>query len=505
MPARVAGFTRTPCNPPRVLTSKRVSSLKTRHPRPAPELPREAGAGSLPAPKVLSFGWELAPILSGGLGVACAGLGRALVEQGVELTFVLPKMPRPISPAGIRVVNAREIDAGAKQDEAHGLVPDTVRLETIARVISMETPLAPYQDTAAYRRSHAAATTSGQPWPSHMDAHAPGSRADGSSGSLYGGDLLAEVARMARAASCIAADVGHDVIHCHDWMTFPAGIAAREVSGKPLVVHVHSTEGDRSGGGAGNAAIRSCEGAGILAADRVVAVSDFTRRKILEQYPDVDEARLRVVHNGIEPLGRTEAAIARPPLAARRPIVLFLGRLTAQKGPEWFLRAAALVHRVRPEALFVVAGTGEMLPWMIDRAAELGLAANFLFTGFLSGDDIARAYAMADVFVMPSVSEPFGLVPVEAMLRGTPAIVSRQSGVVEAIRHCLKVDFWETEDLADKIVAVLDHPSLAASLGEAGEREASRMGWEGPARRLLDVFAEVAGPAMTSPDSRKTP
>jgi glycogen(starch) synthase len=509
MPERAAGFVRAACNPEDGPTSKRVSSPKTRPPRPAPGLLREAGAGSLPPPRVLSFGWELAPILSGGLGVACAGLGRALAEQGVELTFVLPKMPRPISPRGIRVVNAKEVAASGEGSASDAALPGkaTVPDAPFHDVISFETPLTPYQDAAAYRESLRSAPGRRDGAERRRQTCSPaGSRvSDGASVSLYGGDLLAEVRRMASAASRIAADVAHDVIHCHDWMTFAAGMAAREVSGRPLVVHVHSTESDRSGGGWGNAAIRSFERAGILAADRVVAVSDFTRRKILEQYPDVDEARLRVVHNGIEPLDRREAAVAVPPLASRRPIVLFLGRLTAQKGPEWFLRAAALVHRVRPEALFVVAGTGEMLPWMVERAAELGLAANFLFTGFLAGDDIARAYAMADVFVMPSVSEPFGLVPVEAMLRGTPAIVSRQSGVVEAIRHCLKVDFWDTEDLADKIVGVLDHPSLAASLGEAGEREASRMGWEGPAAKLLRVFAELAAASTPDSDARSIP
>ncbi len=463
-------------------SSQRVSSATSRHQRPAPRLSGH-GAGSLPGLKVLSFGWELAPILSGGLGVACAGLGRALVEEGVELTFVLPKLPRPISPKGIRVRNARDVavaaSAACAATDSHGRAepPAAVRFETM---------LAPYQTHAAYREalrgSHLAnGLCTGS---SHA---ARGSEA--ADPSLYGGDLLAEVDRLAEAARSIAADTAHDLIHCHDWMTFAAGVAAREVSGKPLVVHVHSTESDRSGGSGGNAAIREYERAGLLAADRVVAVSDFTRRKILQQYPGVDGTRLRVVHNGIEQADQADFEC--PPLGERHPVVLFLGRLTAQKGPEWFLRAAELVHRLRPDTQFVVAGGGEMLPWMIERAAELGLAASFFFTGFLAGDDIARAYEMADVFVMPSVSEPFGLVPVEAMLRGTPAIVSRQSGVSEVIRHCLKVDFWDTADLADKIVGVIDHRPLAESLSSGGQREASRMGWQGPARRLLGIFSEV--------------
>jgi glycosyltransferase involved in cell wall biosynthesis len=444
---------------------------------------------------VLSFGWEFAPVLSGGLGVACAGLARALADEGVDLTFVLPKLPRPVEAGGIRVVSAREL---APQPEAPAAIASGVRDElsgdapsTHQQEIRFESLLAPYQTQQSYH--HLFTTTSGRATAGSVAGGAstsPGSaRADA---SLYGGDLLREVERLAAAASAIAATTAHDVIHCHDWMTFAAGVAARKVSGKPLVLHVHSTEGDRSGGGRGSEKIRELEEAGLCAADRIVAVSDFTRRAILEQYPAVSPDKLRVVHNGTEPAHDAAAIRGLPPLAGERPVVLFLGRLTAQKGPEWFLRAAALVRGLRPETIFVVAGSGELLPEMVERAAELGLASSLFFTGFLSGDDISRAYAMADVFVMPSVSEPFGLVPIEAMLRGTPAIVSRQSGVSEVIRHCLKVDFWETEELADKIIGVIDHAALASSLGAAGRKEALRLGWQAPARRLLEVFDEVA-------------
>jgi len=507
MPRVEPGFIGPGRNPVAVTTSKRVSPRSTHLLRPAPE----DGAGSRSGfhsgfcsgpMKVLTFGWELAPILSGGLGVACAGLGRALVEEGIELTFVLPRLPRPISPKGIRVLDAR--DSVAAVDALPAVVLSTTGLAGLRRetldgfeTFSFETPLGPYQGAAAYREARRVAGSADSVPAEESIASGGVSPASvsretaDSSASLYAGDLIAEVARMAAAAATIAADVPHDIIHCHDWMTFAAGIAAREVSGKPLVLHVHSTEGDRSGGGFGNADIRKLEEGGLAVADLIVAVSDFTRVKILEQYPAVDAGKLRVVHNGTEPARHDENAFALPAFAEGRPIVLFLGRLTAQKGPEWFLKAAEVVHRLRPETLFVVAGNGEMLPWMVEKAAEMGLAASMLFTGFLSGDDIARAYAMADVFVMPSVSEPFGLVPIEAMMRGTPAIVSRQSGVSEVIRHCLKVDFWDTADLADKIVGVIDHPSLAASLAAAGQYEALGLGWAGPARRLLDVFAEV--------------
>jgi glycogen synthase len=487
MPAAAGGFVGRRRNHWRTPASKRVSSDLTHD----PTLAAAAPAPSRPALRVLGFGWEFAPLLSGGLGVACAGLGRALVAAGVDLTFVLPKFPRPIASGAVRILDARE--SLPQTEPARGQAAGSTHVAHASfETRRIDSPLAPYQSPARYRSAL-----------EHVlgDRAVPGAArtaAAEAGADLYGRDLLAEVDRVAEAARSIAARIPHDVIHCHDWMTFAAGIAAREVSGRPLVLHVHSTEGDRSGGGTGNLEIRRFEAAGLAAADRVVAVSDFTRRKILEQYPGVAPARLRVVHNGIEPFD--VAHVETPPLAAARPIVLFLGRLTAQKGPEWFLRAAELVHEIRPEALFVVAGTGELQPWMIEQAAERGLASSFLFTGFLSGADIARAYAMADVFVMPSVSEPFGLVPVEAMLRGTPVIVSRQSGVSEVIRHCLKVDFWDSEDLADKIVAVLDHPSLADDLSRAGLDEAGRMDWSGPARRLLEIFAEV----VPAPDVQET-
>ena len=406
-------------------------------------------------PHVLTFGWELAPLLSGGLGVACAGIVDGLRELGVSTTFVLPRVPAELAAA-----SAANVVASATYLRADD-------------VIEVTTPLLAYDGPAEY--AERVATLAAKP-------------ADG--GSLYGNDLHAEVARYGLAAGRIAAEVPHDIIHCHDWMTFDAGIRAREISKRPLVVHVHSTELDRSGGHGGNTDIRERERRGIEAADRVVAVSEFTKRRIVEAYA-IAPQRISVVHNAI---AGEAAEVEAPSFAAGRPVVLFLGRITVQKGPEHFLEAARKVVAYEPRTLFVVAGNGDMLPYVVERTVELGLADNFLFAGFLKGDDIARAYASANVYVMPSVSEPFGLTPLEAMRQGTPVIISRQSGVSEVVRHCLKVDFWDSDALAEKILGVLRHRALADELSHAAERDLDRISWRRAAAGLVDVYSSVRLP-----------
>jgi glycosyltransferase involved in cell wall biosynthesis len=226
-----------------------------------------------------------------------------------------------------------------------------------------------------------------------------------------------------------------------------------------------------------------------------VAVSEFTKRKIVEAY-GTQASRIEVVHNAIDGTG---TRVVELPFADGRPVVLFLGRITVQKGPELFLDAARKVLAREPRTLFVVAGHGDMLPYILERTAELGLAESFLFTGFLRGDDIARAYASASVYVMPSVSEPFGLTPLEAMRQGTPVIVSRQSGVSEVIRHCLKADFWDTDALAEKILGVLRHDALADELREAAARDLGRISWRASARKLLAIYDDLISTTEHAP------
>ncbi|NUN53637.1 MAG: glycosyltransferase family 4 protein, partial [Planctomycetaceae bacterium] len=303
----------------------------------------------------------------------------------------------------------------------------------------------------------------------------------------YGRDLFSEVSRYAAAVEAIARRGGFDVVHAHDWMTFPAGVLAARASGRPLVVHVHSCEYDRSGEGA-DGRIVSIEQAGLDAAARIVCVSHYTAGVLASRYR-VDPSRVRVVHNAVT---RSELAPAEArEKAIPEPLVLFLGRVTFQKGPDYFLEAARLVVRQEPGVRFVLGGRGDMLPRMIEAAARLGLARHVHFTGFLSGVDVERMYAMADIYVMPSVSEPFGIAPLEAMALDVPVIVSRQSGVSEVLRNALKVDFWDVRDIANKILALLRYPVLRRALVEEGRAEVAAMRWEMRGRLLHAVYREV--------------
>jgi glycosyltransferase involved in cell wall biosynthesis len=304
---------------------------------------------------------------------------------------------------------------------------------------------------------------------------------------LYGHDLLGEVERFAADIRGRVRDGGiaFDVIHAHDWTTFRAGLALREETGKPLVAHVHITEFDKSGGSYADPQVYALEREGIAGADRVVAVSKRIAATCCERY-GADPARMRVVYNAVD-----EAGAAPTPLRLPRPLVLFLGRITLQKGPEYFLEAAKRVLDVQPDAHFVMAGTGDLLPSMIERAAELGIAQRVSFPGFVDRERASALYAAADVFVMPSVSEPFGLVPLEAMDRGVPVIVSRQSGVSELVANALKCDPWEVERMAALIAAALRYPTLARALSENGRAEVAQHRWSAAARRIEAVYGEV--------------
>jgi len=304
----------------------------------------------------------------------------------------------------------------------------------------------------------------------------------------YGPDLHAEVARYALVVAEIARTQQFDVIHAHDWMTVPAALAAKNVSKKPLVLHVHACEYDRSGEQV-NPVVRDIEQTGLDGADRVVCVSHYTAGVLHKRY-QVDEAKVRVVHNAVTHKEQVEKLHEEQRID--EPIVLFLGRITYQKGPDYFLEAAARVIEALPRVKFVMSGSGDMLPAMVERAAQLGLARHVHFTGFLKGAEVERMYALADIYVMPSVSEPFGISPLEAMALDVPVIVSKQSGVSEVLRNALKVDFWDVQDLANKIVALLKYPALHEQLSAEGWEEVRRIRWETPAGKVRDVYRELA-------------
>ncbi len=397
--------------------------------------------------KVLMLGWEFPPHISGGLGTACHGLTLGLAQHGVHVLFVVPRLygGEPTGTIG---------EGSVELMPAIGQPPEPVPVDSA---------LLPYLGAQAYEAR-------ARDLPDH-----------------YGGDIRTEVGRYAVAVAERAAGIEFDVIHAHDWMTFAAGIAVRERTGKPLIVHVHSCEYDRAGEAA-DPSIVAAEQAGFAVADRIVCVSQFTADALRHRY-GVSEQKLRVVHNAT--LHAHAPATPREERGISEPVVLFLGRVTQQKGPEYFLEAAARVAVVDPTVQFVVAGTGDMLPGMIERAAELSLAQRVHFTGFLQGDDVLRMYQQADVYVMPSVSEPFGISPLEAMASDVPVIVSRQSGVREVLPSALQVDFWDTEDLANKILSVLHRPALRDALTAAGREELGQLTWKQQAGLVRDVYSEL--------------
>jgi len=299
----------------------------------------------------------------------------------------------------------------------------------------------------------------------------------------YSGDLLAQSEAYARFVVERCRDMDFDVIHAHDWLTYPAGIALARVTGRPLVVHVHSTEFDRSGEHV-NQAVYNIERRGMHAAVRVVTVSMLTRNICANRYA-VPVAKCDVVYNGVD-LDPRSAGLTT--IGRRDRIVLYFGRITMQKGPEYFVQAAKRVLEKVEDVKFVVAGSGDQAQRMISLAAELGIGHKVLFTGFLRGKDIPRVFSMADLYVMPSVSEPFGIAPLEALGHRVPVLISRQSGVSEVLVNALKVDFWDVDDMANKIIAVLRHPPLQRTLVDHGFDEVRGLTWEGAAKRCIAVY-----------------
>ena len=304
----------------------------------------------------------------------------------------------------------------------------------------------------------------------------------------YGANLYEEVARYALVAATIAKQQEFDVIHAHDWLTYAAGIAAKKVSGKKLVVHVHATEYDRSGENV-NSIVYNLERQGMLAADTVVTVSNLTRNIVINRY-GIDPAKVVTVHNAVDFQSYSSLEVER---GVPEKIVTFLGRITFQKGPEYFIEAAAKVLKRFPNVRFVMAGSGDMMNSSIRRVAQLKIATKFHFTGFLRGANVQKMFAHSDVYVMPSVSEPFGISPLEAMRSGVPTIISKQSGVAEVLKHAIKVDYWDVDAMADAIYGLLAYPALSEFAGKNGLDEVNTLKWENAAFKLKGIYENLIG------------
>jgi glycosyltransferase involved in cell wall biosynthesis len=423
--------------------------------------------------KVLMFGWEFPPHISGGLGTACYGLVKGMNHHNQEVIFVVPKLWGDEEPLA-DFVNASDIQIDYREKRFKKFWKNLTYLEVSSFLVPYLGPeqFKKFTDYAIHDRTD-------------VDESIFSNKFEFS--GKYGKNLMEEVSRYALVAAQIARDKpSFDIIHAHDWLAFPAGIAAKEISGKPLVVHVHATEYDRSGETV-NKPVYDIERAGMHAADHIVAVSQLTKNIIVRKY-GVPASKVTVLHNAV-----LDASIIKSEYEKKVPekIVTFLGRITFQKGPEYFVEAAKKVIDRDPNVRFVMAGNGDLLNPMIDRVAELRIATRFHFTGFLKGDDVDHMYAISDVYVMPSVSEPFGIAPLEAVRHNTPVIISKQSGVAEVLRNAIKVDFWDVDAMADAIFALLHYEGISRMFKELGSEELKKLKWEHVAAKLVSVYEKT--------------
>ncbi|MBX3354775.1 MAG: glycosyltransferase [Phycisphaeraceae bacterium] len=495
--------------------------------------------------RVLMLGWEFPPFITGGLGTACYGLTRAMSRMGMEVTFVLPKQIDPSYASHVRLISPgepRPEDAagfptaapfcvepqpGAPEPPGglHGIDRSASSGVTAEGRLSILGPLA----TPEPRRSESSVygpgglssrlgsliaasrhrrllqhslramdaetlerelalyeavpeASAAPAFDSEADITPPPTRSD------YEGDLIGQAERYARFCAKVSKTLDFDVIHAHDWLTYPAGLAVARLTGKPLVCHIHSTEFDRSGEHV-NQPVYNIERRGMHGAVRVIAVSMLTKNLCVNRY-GVSPDKIDVVYNGVD-LDPRAVGIAGIEKGDR--IVLYFGRITMQKGPEYFIQAAKKVLDVMDDVKFVVAGSGDQAQRMIEMAAALGIGSKVLFTGFLRGKDIQRVFSMADLYVMPSVSEPFGIAPLEAMSHRVPVLISRTSGVSEILVNALKCNFWDVSDMANKIVAVLRYPPLQNTLRDHGYFEVRGINWDGAARRCETIYRRALG------------
>jgi len=308
----------------------------------------------------------------------------------------------------------------------------------------------------------------------------------------YDTNLMDEIYKYSVVAAVIAEENDFDIIHAHDWLAYPAGIAAMEVSGKPLVIHVHATDFDRSGGSV-NPDVYRIEKNGMDAASKIITVSNLTRDIVINKY-NINPDKVETVYNAVEPVKIAEDCIIKKGFDEK--VVTFLGRITMQKGPEYFIEAAYKVLQVMDNVRFVMAGSGDMMEKMMRRAAALKITDRFHFTGFLKGSDVFTMLDMSDVYIMPSVSEPFGISPLEAMQSNVPVIISKQSGVAEILTHAVKTDFWDIDAMADAIYGILNYPALSNMFIKNGKEEVIRLKWDNSARHVRDIYYRVVGNKM---------
>ena len=401
--------------------------------------------------KILMIGWEYPPYIVGGLGRVCYHLTKELCKKGMEIIFITPH-PIAKKESGIRFLSPN------------------------LKVIGIKSRLTPYSYSL-------------QQFSIFGDIK----------NNIYGGNLLEEVRKFTKECEKIIKEEDFDIIHCHDWMTFEAGILAKRIKNKPLVLHVHTTEFDRCCGMWINEEVYNIEKRGFEEADKIIAVSNFMKERIVKFY-NVDESKIEVIHNAVL-ASHEEKNIKEKSIKEIREyikeeknkkVVLYLGRVTLHKGPDYFLKAAKIVSDFHKDVIFILAGIGDLLPKMIDLACELGIGDKVVFTGYVKEEKLKDIYGLADVYVMPSVSEPFGITALEAALNGTPVILTKNSGAKEVLRNSMLVDFWDVNEMANKILAVLNYNVLKETLAENAKKDALKITWSMQAEKIIEnVYSKL--------------
>lgn len=411
------------------------------------------------------FGWEFPPHILGGLGTASYGITKGIAQNGdMDITFVIPK-PWGDEPKEYAKIIGANCTPVAWRDVNWDYVQ--------GRIGNVMDPQLYYD-----LRDHIYSDFN------YMNTNDLGCI---EFSGRYPDNLLEEINNYSIVAGVIARTIPCDIIHAHDWLTYPAGIHAKQVTGKPLVIHVHATDFDRSRGHV-NPTVFNIERDGMIHADHIITVSNLTRRTVIEHYGIAPE-KVTTVHNAVEPLSQEYLEI-KPPHKHDK-VVTFLGRITMQKGPEYFVEAAAQVLHKMHNVQFVMAGSGDMMEKMINLAAKRDIADRFHFTGFLKGKQVYEMLAASDVYIMPSVSEPFGISPLEAMQMGVPSIISKQSGCAEILDNVIKVDYWDTNAIADAVYSILMYPAMYKQLRDHGRDEVGRIVWKKAGAKIIDIYKRL--------------
>ncbi|MDD2961401.1 MAG: glycosyltransferase family 4 protein [Muribaculaceae bacterium] len=415
--------------------------------------------------KALMFGWEFPPHILGGLGTASYGLTKGMNENGnMDITFVIPKPFGDEDKSFANIIGANCVPIAWRDvnwDYVDGRIGNIMNPQQ-------------YYDL----RDHIYADFN------YMRTNDLGCI---EFSGKYPDNLIEEINNYSIVAGVIARTTPCDIIHSHDWLTYPAGIHAKQVTGKPLVIHVHATDFDRSRGNV-NPTVFAIEKDGMNQADHIITVSNLTRQTVIEKY-GIDPAKVTTVHNAVEPLSEELAnMIVKKP---KEKIVTFLGRITMQKGPEYFVEAATKVLQKKHNVRFVMAGSGDMMEKMISLAAKRDIADRFHFTGFLKGRQVYEMLKASDVYIMPSVSEPFGISPLEAMQMGVPSIISKQSGCAEILSNVIKIDYWDIDSMADAIYSIITYPAMYKQLRENGLEEIDTIQWKKAGAKVIDIYNKI--------------